>query len=69
MPWPKWAVPFLTFSWAFRQSRAKQSLIVCRLYQGGARRQNRTVPAYGLPPITAKALRAFDRFARSASVF
>jgi len=24
------------------------------LYQGGARRQNRTVPAYGLPPITAR---------------
>jgi hypothetical protein len=38
----------------FPQSRAKQSLIVCRLYQGGARRQNRTVPAYGLPPITAR---------------
>ena len=23
-------------------------------YRGGARRQNRTVPAYGLPPITAR---------------
>jgi hypothetical protein len=40
--------------WAFQQSRTKQSLIVCRLYQGGARRQNRTVPPYGLPPITAR---------------
>jgi hypothetical protein len=39
---------------AFQQSRAKQSLIVCRLHQGGARRQNRTVPAYGLPPITVR---------------
>jgi hypothetical protein len=38
----------------FRRSRAKQFLIVCRFYQGGARRQNRTVPAYGLPPITVR---------------
>jgi hypothetical protein len=43
-----------TITGAFQQGRAKQSLIVCRLYQGGARRQNRTVPAYGLPPITAR---------------
>jgi hypothetical protein len=30
-------------------------------YQSGARRKNRTVPAYGLPPITASRHGAFDR--------
>jgi hypothetical protein len=37
-------------------------------YRGGARRQNRTAPAYGLPPITARRFRAFDCFAWFASV-
>jgi hypothetical protein len=32
------------------------------LYQGGARRQNRTVPAYGLPPITARRFRLRQGF-------
>jgi len=35
--------------------------------QGGARRQNRTVPAYNLPPHYGKALRGFDRFGRGHS--
>jgi hypothetical protein len=45
-----------------QQSRAKQSLIVCRFYRRGARRQNRTVPAYGLPPITARRFRLRQGF-------